>query len=290
MSADSLYALIDVRGIELGTAVLSDNHLTNYTRIGLLSMASKNVTVSANQFTPAPTAAGFTSLMANTKLMTNGVQANTYSDAISIKRNTFDAGANNGGTAIVFADHYGVNTPAFAPTVIGGAATADKNTFSAALGKYIVLDDKTGASTTFPLWAGYPATTMKAVTQDIEALYIHNVYNYPNVASVELKNIDSVDNNILGKVILAYTFLGLDEVAAVEATLYPNPAVNSITIELTDKNTAAELTLVDLLGNVIYTSTINGSQTIDVSNLTSGVYIVRLNNNGQTSSTRFVKN
>jgi hypothetical protein len=290
MSADSLYALIDVRAIELGTVSIVNNNLTNYTRIGLLSMASKNVTVTNNQFTPATTADSFTSLMANTKLMTNGVQANTYSDEISIKGNTFDAGAANGGTAIVFADHYGVNTPAFASTTIGGTATADKNTFNASLGNYIVLDDKTGASTTYPLWAGYPATTMKPFIQNVEALYINNTYSLPNVASVELKNIDSVDNNILGKVILAYTFLGLDEIASVEATLYPNPAINNVTIELTDKNAVAELTLVDLLGNVVYTSTINGSSTIDVSNFTSGVYVVRLNNNGQTSSTRFVKN
>jgi hypothetical protein len=290
MTADSLYALIDVRAIENGTVLLVNNTLTSYNRIGLLSMASKNVTVRNNQFTPAATATAFTSLMANTKLMTNGVQGNTYSDSISIVGNTFDAGAANGGTAIVFADHYGVNTPAFASTVIGGTAAADKNTFSASLGNYIVMDDKTGPSSAVTLWAPYSVTTMKPFTQDVEALYINNTYNLPNVASVELKNIDSVDNTILGKVILAYTFVGLDEVSVVEATLYPNPATNNVTIELTDKNAVAELTVVDLFGKVVYTSTINGSTTIDVSELTSGVYMVRLNNNGQTSSTRFVKN
>jgi hypothetical protein len=91
-------------------------------------------------------------------------------------------------------------------------------------------------------------------------------------------------------VILAYTFVGLDEISAVEATLYPNPATNNVTIELTDKNAVAELTVLDLFGKVVYTSTITGSTTMDVSELTSGVYMVRLNNNGQTSSTRFVKN
>jgi hypothetical protein len=290
MSADSLYALIDVRAIENGTVLLVNNNISDYTRIGLLSMASKNVTVRNNEFTPAATATAFTSIMANTKLMTNGVQGNTYSDSISIVGNTFNEGAANGGTAIVFADHYGVNTPAFAQTVIGGAAANDKNTFSASLGNYIVLDDKTGTSASVSLWAPYSVTTMKPFTQNVEALYINNNYNLPNVASVELKNIDSVDNNILGKVILAYTFLGLEEAAVVEAALYPNPATNNLTIELTDKNAVAELTVVDLLGNLVYTSTISGSETIDVSGLTSGVYMVRLNNNGQTSSTRFVKN
>jgi hypothetical protein len=290
MSADSLYALIDVRGIELGTVAITGNNLTSYKRLGLLSMASKNVTVTDNIFSPATAADAFTSIMANTKLMTNGVQANTYSDAIYLHGNTFNAGATDKGTAIEIADHYGVNSPAFDTIAIGGSATAEKNTFDVSLQNYIVLNALTGASTTYPLWAGYPATTMKMVTQDVEALYIHNNYNLPTVGEVELKNIDSVDNSLLGKVILAYSFLGFDEVASIEAKLYPNPAINTLTIELTDLNTVADVTLVDLVGNVVYTSTINGAKTMDVSNLTSGVYVVRLNNNGQLSSTRFVKN
>ncbi len=290
MTADSLYSLIDIRAIELANVTVIDNDFTNYTRIGVLSMASKNVLVANNRFTPASTAASFVSVMANTKLMTNGVQGNTYSDEISIKGNSFFPGALNGGTAIVFADHYGVNTPAFASVIIGGTNSTDKNAFDPSLEKFIVLDDKAGISSVVPLWAPYSVTTMKPFTQDVEALYINNTYTLPNVASVELKNTDSVDNNILGKVILAYTFVGLDEISAVEATLYPNPATNNLTIELTDKNAVAELTVVDLFGKVVYTSAINGSTTIDVSELTSGVYLVRLNNNGQTSSTRFVKN
>lgn len=290
MTSDSLYAVVDIRGIASGSVDFYDNTIEEFTTIGLLSMASKEVFVATNEFTPKATAASFTSIMANTKLMTNGVQGNTYSDEISILGNTFNAGAANEGTAIIFADHYGANTPAFADITIGGSAAAAKNTFDADLGNYIVLDEKTGASTAFPLWAPYPATTMKAFTQDVEALYINNEYNLPNVASVELKNIDSVDNNMLGKVILAHTFVGLDELSATVAALYPNPAISSVTIELTDAHATAELSVIDLLGNVVYTSAINGSATVDVSSFTAGVYIVRLNNNGHVSGTRFVKN
>lgn len=290
MTSDSLYAVVDIRGIASGSVDFYDNTIEVFSTIGVLSMASKEVVVDANVFTPKTTAASFTSLMANTKLMTNGVQSNTYGDEITITGNTFNAGAANEGTAITFGDHYGANTPAFADITIGGSTALEMNAFSATLGNYIVLDEKTGASTAFPLWAAYPATTMKAVTQNVEALYIHNAYNLPNVAAVELKNIDSVDNNSLGKVILAHTFVGLDELSATVATLYPNPAISSVTIELTDKNAVAELSVVDLVGNVVYTSAINGSATVDVSNFTSGVYIVRLNNNGYVSSTRFVKN
>ena len=290
MTSDSLYAIIDIRGIEDGSVDFYDNTLENYSTIGVLSMASKNVSLDANSFEPKGTASNFISIMANTKLMTNGVQGNTYSDEIEITGNTFAAGAANGGTAIVFADHYGVNTPAFASVTIGGATAAEKNTFNTSLGKYIVLDDKTGSSATYALWAPYAVTTMKPFTQDIEALYVNNVYNFGSTGEVELKNIDSVDNNILGKVILAHSFVGLDELTATTATLYPNPAISSVTIELTDKNAVAELTIVDLFGKVVYTSSVAGTESVDVSNFTSGVYVVRLTNNGQTSSTRFVKN
>ncbi|AEA45632.1 T9SS type A sorting domain-containing protein [Fluviicola taffensis] len=290
MTSDSLYAVVEIRGIASGSIEFYDNTIEGFSKIGLLSSASKDVIVDANVFTPKATATAFTSLMANTKLMTNGVQGNTYSDEITIIGNTFSAGATNGGTAIIFADHYGVNTPAFADITVGGAATAEKNIFNASLGKYIVLDNKTGTSASEPLWAVYDATNMKPVTQNVEALYVNNTYNFGSTGEVELKNIDSVDNVILGKVILAYSFVGLDELTSADATLYPNPAINAVTIELTDLNAVVEMTVVDLVGNVVYNSTINGSITVDVSNLTSGVYVVRLNNKGQVSSTRFVKN
>lgn len=290
MTSDSLYAVIDIRGISEGSVDFNNNAIENFSTIGVLSMASKNVALNANEFTPKATADEFVSIMANTKLMTNGVQGNTYSDEITITGNTFTAGAADGGTAIVFADHYGVNTPAFAAITIGGSATADKNTFDTDLGNYIVLDEKTGTSAAFPLWAPYAVTTMKPFSQNVEALYVNNVYNFGSTGEVELKNIDSVDNTILGKVILAYSFVGLNELSAATATLYPNPAINQVTVELTDKTTAAELTIVDLLGNEVYTSSVKGAASVDVSNFKAGVYVVRLNSNGQTSATRFVKN
>ncbi|MNU83902.1 hypothetical protein D3C71_736120 [compost metagenome] len=290
MTSDSLYAVVDIRGIENGSVDFYDNTIEAFSTIGVLSMASRNVVLDANGFTPKATADKFISIMANTKLMTNGVQGNTFSDEIEITGNTFAAGAANGGTAIIFADHYGVNTPAFAGVTIGGATVAEKNTFNTNLGKYILLDEKTGTSAAYALWAPYAVTTMKPFTQNIEALYVNNVYNFGSTGEVELKNIDSLDNNILGKVILAHSFVGLDELSATTATLYPNPAINSVTIELTDKNAVAELTIVDLLGNVVYATSLTGTASVDVSNFTAGVYVVRLTNNGQASSTRFVKN
>lgn len=289
MAAENLYALVEIRSVENGTVEVNDNDFTNYTNIALLSSASKNVTVSGNTFTPAATADAFVSVMANTKMMTNGVQGDTYGNEIVLVGNEFEAGAANEGTAIVFADHYGATTPAFAAVTIGGATATDKNIFDANLGNYIVLDDQTGASSSVPLWAPYAVTTMKAFSQNIEALYDNNTYNQASIADVELKNIDSLDNDELGKVILTYSTVGLDEVAISVATVYPNPAADQLTITLNDNSATAALEVVDLLGNVVYTTTVSGVKTINVSNLTSGVYVTRLTTNGVTASTRFVK-
>ncbi len=289
MSADSLYALVEIRSVDNASVAIINNDFTNYTNIGLLSSASKNVTVSGNTFTPASTADEFISVMANTKLMTSGTQGDTYGNEIVLTGNEFEAGAADGGTAIVFADHYGVTTPAFAAVTIGGATASEKNTFDANLGNYIVLDDKAGPSSSVPLWAPYNVTTMKPFSQNIEALYVNNTYNLPSVVDVELKNIDSLDNDELGKIILEYDVVGLDDLQASSATLYPNPATDQLTIELNGNNTTAELTILDLLGNVVYTTTISGVETINVGNLTAGVYIARLDSNGNAAGTRFVK-
>ncbi len=286
--ADSLYAVLEVRSIETGTLEISNNTIANFTRIGLLSMASKNVTVSENTFTPAATADQFVSLMANTKLMTNGVQGNTYANEISLVGNNFEAGAANKGTAIVFADHYGVTTPAFSSITVGGSAANLKNTFETDIANYIVMDDKTGPSTTEELWATYPSTTMKPFSQRVEALFANNNYNYSSIAEVELKNIDSLDNAVLGKVYLGES-IGVEEVSNVTATLYPNPTTDFITVELKDINATATVSIIDMTGKVIYNVEIFGNKTFDVSALTSGVYVVKVTDNGRISSTKFVK-
>jgi len=285
-----LYSVVDIRGIETGSVTFTNNTVQDYTTIGLLSMASKNVVVTGNTFTPLATADTFVSVMATTKLMTNGVQGNTYSDEITLQGNTFNAGAASEGTAIVFADHYGANAVAFGDVTIGGPLAAEKNTFSAALGNYIALDSLTGSSAAVELWAPYAVTTMKAVTQDIEALILNNNYGLSNSNDIEAKNIDSLDNNDLGKVILAYTFLGLEENAEAIASVYPNPATDNLHIVMNEAGKTAAVQIIDVVGHIVYMGSITSEETISVTALNAGVYIVKMTVNNQQFSTRIVKN
>jgi uncharacterized repeat protein (TIGR01451 family) len=74
---------------------------------------------------------------------------------------------------------------------------------------------------------------------------------------------------------------------ALSVKVYPNPATDNITIENLG---GGELTIVNMNGVVIIRQQIiKDKATIDVSNLASGVYILRTSNNLSSGTTKFVK-
>jgi hypothetical protein len=81
---------------------------------------------------------------------------------------------------------------------------------------------------------------------------------------------------------------GINDVAANSAfSAYPNPANNSITVTVADANTTTDAKVYDILGNQVATYPMHGTKnTIDITNLTSGVYFLSVNNATQ----KFVKN
>jgi hypothetical protein len=75
--------------------------------------------------------------------------------------------------------------------------------------------------------------------------------------------------------------------------IYPNPAKNFINIATEDLFEDFEITMYNLSGQVIRTtsiSLINSVTTIDVSYLQPGCYIIQLKNNSRTINKRFIKN
>ncbi len=294
--ASNIFTLLDVRAINNGNVIISDNVFLNFYTTGLFSMASKNVSVLNNMFTPSETADQFISLVANTKLMTSGIQSTSYSDEITIKGNTFNPGIPDKGTAIVFADHYGANTPAFATTIVGGPSAAEKNVFNTDLGHYIQLDSLSGSSDQVTLWnpSGFggehtPATIMQPVTQDVIALAANNDYGFTTVQDIEDKNIDSIDVVGLGKIILGYVSpAGLTENVISSAEIYPNPATENLNIVLND-GLDANIQINDVLGNVVYNGSIHSMKSIDVSGLQNGVYFVKITADNQYTTKKFIK-
>jgi hypothetical protein len=66
--------------------------------------------------------------------------------------------------------------------------------------------------------------------------------------------------------------------------LYPNPSNGSITLQA-DEDVNYSLTVYNLLGELVYSSTIAHKQTIHLTNLPSATYIVHIHNNGNLIKT-----
>ena len=62
-------------------------------------------------------------------------------------------------------------------------------------------------------------------------------------------------------------------------SIYPNPANDKITIELTNPEKENEIRLFNAMGQAVYEGTTGNSTTeIDLSSLASGIYLVKINN------------
>lgn len=71
------------------------------------------------------------------------------------------------------------------------------------------------------------------------------------------------------------TFTAINEVSNVKVGLYPNPASNQITISA-DANMES-IQMVDMLGRTVSATAVNGTDAqVDVSHLTTGVYVARI--------------
>jgi hypothetical protein len=86
--------------------------------------------------------------------------------------------------------------------------------------------------------------------------------------------------------------LGLESTEMLEGKAFPNPATDVVTISM-EANGEATLEVTDIAGKVAMNNSItlaNGSTTVDMSSLESGVYIFSVTlENGQTSQFNVVK-
>jgi len=80
--------------------------------------------------------------------------------------------------------------------------------------------------------------------------------------------------------------LSVDKTHIPQLSIYPNPARNELFIDLNDQSEVS-VQIVGITGEIVKSQTISGSTKLDVSELTSGVYFVRLEEFGVTK--KFVK-
>jgi aminopeptidase N len=103
----------------------------------------------------------------------------------------------------------------------------------------------------------------------------------------EIINIDIDPNNYIinadGTIIENTSLVGIDEKSESVLSVYPSPATTELTVESTETNTYQ---LINSMGQVVATGNlIAGKNNIDISNLSSGVYLIKTS----TEQKRFVK-
>jgi hypothetical protein len=102
------------------------------------------------------------------------------------------------------------------------------------------------------------------VSNTVGLAYLDNIYLYKEASA-------GIENNIL---------LGF--------SMYPNPAANSLNISA--KEAIQNATIYNVLGKKVMSLNINkSSESIDISNLTSGIYFLKYNVNDKVGTAKFIK-
>lgn len=67
-------------------------------------------------------------------------------------------------------------------------------------------------------------------------------------------------------------------------SIYPNPTTSILNIEVKEQT---QISILNILGEVVKTETINGASKLDVSDLTTGVYFIQDSKSGK--AIKFIK-
>lgn len=81
-----------------------------------------------------------------------------------------------------------------------------------------------------------------------------------------------------------------DLVSAANITIYPNPASQQITIFVNHYHPSPALTITDISGKIMYQNELIAEEsTIDISDLSAGMYFVKINSEGKLLTAKFIK-
>ena len=85
------------------------------------------------------------------------------------------------------------------------------------------------------------------------------------------------------------TFVGLQPINTLSSlTIYPNPAQSFFHIQGLENNAIANVSISTLSGNTVYKNEVNSNDAISTSNLSAGVYVVKIESNGAQYMSKLV--
>jgi hypothetical protein len=73
-------------------------------------------------------------------------------------------------------------------------------------------------------------------------------------------------------------------------SIYPNPAQNGEFYVSTTNNETKSVKIFDVLGKQVYSKRIEGNEKIKTSNLDSGIYILKVEENGKVATRKMIIN
>ncbi len=105
-----------------------------------------------------------------------------------------------------------------------------------------------------------------------------NVYPYFESGTIVITTLRYSDNNFVpGMLLVRPSVLAISDVEAIEVSVFPNPANETVTINA-PYNDIEKLALYDISGKLLFeTTTPLSSHTIDVSSFANGVYFLKIN-------------
>jgi len=87
-----------------------------------------------------------------------------------------------------------------------------------------------------------------------------------------------------------FNVLGLAKDYQLDFAMFPNPSVDYLTVQLPSGSLEAEVAVFDITGRLIKNATItSNSNKIDVQNLSTGIYVLKINSEGKIGSKQFIK-
>ena len=81
--------------------------------------------------------------------------------------------------------------------------------------------------------------------------------------------------------------VNVPEIEKKNITVYPNPATNNFTVNM-GNDEKASIQLFNIVGQQVYSETFTGTTTVNVANLHSGVYMLKVNQNGKVNTTKVI--
>ncbi|GGG59052.1 endonuclease [Bizionia arctica] len=176
-------------------------------------------------------------------------------------------------------------------TIRNGSLTAP--TISGGIGSLTVSTKRVfgGSSGTFNLTVnGDYVNTIAYGAQDVvETITISNI-NIEGPVSIVIDGNSVTSNRVVFDDLswTCFTELNVMGYQLNDISIYPNPVSNTLNIQL-NKSEETQIDIFNILGKRVLTKTIRQSQSINVENLNSGIYILKIKQGDATISKKLIK-